>query len=949
MFNLAFELQKERNGHLKSISILIMFFLLSFWGLEQINIIPQKGGIVLHLTLELLPIFVFSSIVLLEFQRLDGRYIEQSNIIIFGFSIIVIMDYMNAISFSGMPAFISESSSQKSIFFSILARTFELITFAAIALSILLPGTKLLWLCSGGIVSLVLMSCGNLYESYLPLFFIEGKGVTNTKEVIEYFLLVGYVIVAMLFYGKYSNEGKRRYFYFTLSSMCMALFSLLVTHYQSLSDSYLVIAHLIKLVSALLIYKSIFIEGVSYPYFLAGQSEAYASKKKQELNNILDNMGIGVLRLSIDFKLSYFNKNALDTYYYLDKTSRDQRIQDIFPQDIVDKVMPYLIKVCQGEQIRFSLNHLAFDGSQLYRNIIAIPEKNSAGEVLSLLCLIEDITEVKLAEKENEELNRSRAELKKALDQHAIVATTDSQGVITCVNEKFCNISQYSKAELIGKTHSLVNSGTHPPSFFKGMWKTIRSGQVWSGEVCNRAKDGSLYWVNSTIVPFMGDNNKPQKYIAIRADITDRKLAEQNVHRLAMYDELTNLPNRRHLKDKAKSLKLKASEQYYALLLIDLDNFKMVNDTLGHGVGDLLLKEVSRRLEGIVFSPNLVARLGGDEFVILLDEPKYASDSDFLLIDTFAQNVRSVISQSFFLDGFEVNTTPSIGVTIFKNHDFDLSEALKEADIAMYHSKEKGKNTVSFYDPKLQASILELNEITQGLLNAIPRNELKVLYQPIHDTEESLVGYEALLRWDSSLLGSISPDIFIPVAEESKQINRIGLWVLEQVCKDMRDGKIQGNSSVAVNVSSLQFQDPQFVEQVFEVIGRYLISPSRLKLELTEGVILMGTERLIKRMNKLRAIGIKLSLDDFGTGYSSLSYLTRFPIDTLKIDKSFIDKMLTSIEDASVVKAILTLADGLGKNVIAEGVETEEQFIYLKNSGCQYFQGYLFGKPILLN
>lgn len=922
--------------------------------LESIDIFSQKNTEILHLTTELLSVFVFSSVVLLEFQRLDGRYAEQTNIIIFGFSIVLMMDYMNAISFAGMPAFITPSSSQKSIFFSLAARMFELLTFAAIAASLTFHGRKMVWLSCGLIVSVILIAFGTLFAYNLPSLFIYGEGVSIVKITLENVLLIGYVVVAYLFYKKHNVDGEKRYLHFALSSVCMALFSLLVTQYQTLSDTYLVIAHLVKLCGALFIYKSVFIEGVLYPYSMVNKAELYASKKKNELKTILDNMNIGVLRLSADFKLSYYNQNALKTYFYLRTPTQGKYIHDVFPPDVIDKVLPFLRTALKGEQVKFSINLKGLDEETLFLDVNVIPENDKSEKVISLLCLIENMTEMKLAEKENEELNRSRAELKKALDQHAIVATTNSKGVITSVNEKFCNISQFSAAELIGKTHALVNSGTHPPRFFKTMWQTIRSGQVWSGEVCNRAKDGSLYWVNSTVVPFIDENNKPYKYIAIRADITDRKLAVQNVHRLAMYDELTNLPNRRHLIDKAKSLaksKHHTQGHSYALLLIDLDNFKMINDTLGHSIGDLLLKEVSRRLESIVLSPNLIARLGGDEFVILLDDPTYIKDGDFHSVDSFAQNIRETISRVFYLDGYEVHTTPSIGLTIINACDFELSEALKQADIAMYHSKERGRNMISFYDPKLQASILERNEINQGLINAIAKKELNVVYQPIHNTSKELIGYEALLRWDSPKLGSVSPDVFIPIAEETKQINQIGQWVLEQVCEEMskNDAYSNPNLSVAVNVSALQFQDPNFVPQVLETINRFSIQPSRLKLELTEGVILMGTEMLIKRMKDLKNLGINLSLDDFGTGYSSLSYLTRFPIDTLKIDKSFIDKMLISSEDESVVKAILTLATSLGKNVIAEGVESEEQFQYLKRLGCQFFQGYLLGKPQSFN
>ncbi|MEX8193305.1 putative bifunctional diguanylate cyclase/phosphodiesterase [Comamonas guangdongensis] len=542
-------------------------------------------------------------------------------------------------------------------------------------------------------------------------------------------------------------------------------------------------------------------------------------------------------------------------------------------------------------------------------------------------------------------------DLKAALNAHAIVAVTDARGVITQANEKFCEVSRYSRDELIGSTHRIVNSGTHPRSFFLQLWKTISSGQIWNGEICNRAKDGALYWVQTTIVPQLGPDGRPEQYISIRADITQRKRAEEQALHLALHDALTGLANRvllaEHLQRTLASSR--RSRRHGALMLLDLDNFKDVNDRFGHSQGDALLCQIALRLLACVRETDTVARVGGDEFVILLNEldtdPAQASVHAYAM----AERLRESLGSTFDLGGLLVPSTLSIGLLLFDGSSDGTEELMKRADMALYQAKERGRNNVCVFDPTLQASILSQTGLIDDLRQAIQRDEFHLLYQPVVSPLQQPQDWEALIRWQHPTRGLLAPAAFIKLAEESGLILSLGQWVLRAACEQLTHwGRVPATAhwSVAVNVSARQFLDPAFAARVQSVIEGSGINPSLLRLELTESMFLTDIEKSILKMQSLRALGVQFALDDFGTGYSSLSYLKRLPLDQLKVDRSFVQGLPGSREDAAITTTILTLARTLGLQVVAEGVENKAQFDFLLQHGCSAFQGYLFGKPM---
>lgn len=432
-------------------------------------------------------------------------------------------------------------------------------------------------------------------------------------------------------------------------------------------------------------------------------------------------------------------------------------------------------------------------------------------------------------------------------------------------------------------------------------------------------------------------------------DITDIKEKEKEILKLAYYDSLTSLPNRTLFQNRADQLinKVSRNKNYAALMFIDLDNFKNINDMKGHIVGDLILIEYAKKLSKTMRKYDTLARFGGDEFIVLIDTQHIENNLALQSIKTVANNILKHISQPITLDTTEYQLTASIGIAIF-NHNITIDELMKQADSAMYHSKDKGKNNFSFFDPNLQKTIERKLSITEKLHKAIKDHKIKVHYQKQFNQNKKVIGVEALLRWTDETFGYISPVEFIAIAEKSDLILQLGNYVMEESIKllsSWEKDKIKKEWRISVNISIKQFERENFVKNIEDNIEKYKITPNKLRLELTESLLFKNTDIALEKIHYLKSLGLTLSIDDFGTGYSSLSYLKKLPIDELKIDKSFIDELLTDQNDEAIVLVILSLGKKFDFEVIAEGVETKEIYEKLLTLGCQYYQGYYFAKP----
>lgn len=537
-------------------------------------------------------------------------------------------------------------------------------------------------------------------------------------------------------------------------------------------------------------------------------------------------------------------------------------------------------------------------------------------------------------------------DIKFALDASSIVAITDNNGIVTYANEKFCEISQYSEAELIGSNHNIINSGFHPSSFFKDLWETIQDGNVWRGEIKNKAKDGTYYWVDTTIVPFLTPDGEVYQYISVRHDITTRKEHEAYIERMAYTDPVTKLPNRNHFRKWVENQPIQPQE-VVAVLYLDLDRFKAINDNFGHDTGDAMLKTVANRLKECLTESDFISRQGGDEFIIILK-----NNLSEHAIQALATTILKQIRLPYQIDDKQMSTSASIGISrqAYVSKEWPsitfIESIMKQADTAMYHAKRNGGNQYCF-NTEDQNILLERNyQIDLELKEALGRNEFTVVYQPIVNLKNNkIVGLEALIRWHNKKLGFVAPNEFIPILEENGMIVPVGKWILATVCSQMKVWQEQGIllQRICVNVSPMQFKDKKFIHDLQEILNESLLDASYLEIEITEGTIL-DIETSSRTINKLKELGVNVSIDDFGTGYSSLSYLKRLPIDTLKIDKSFIDDL--DRDGEIIANTIISMGKNLNFRVIAEGIESEDQLNYLKKQKCHEGQGYYFSKPI---
>jgi diguanylate cyclase (GGDEF)-like protein/PAS domain S-box-containing protein len=650
---------------------------------------------------------------------------------------------------------------------------------------------------------------------------------------------------------------------------------------------------------------------------------------------------VGIARVALDGSWLEVNESICEIVGYTKAELLNLTFQDITHPDDLNIDLEYVQQILAGSIPTYRLEKRYFhkDGHIVWVNLSVALVRKIEGTPSFFISIVEDINLRKQTESQ-------LLKLSQAVEQSPnTIVITDLEANIEYVNATFTKVTGYTLEEARGKNPRILQSGRTPKATYVRMWEQLSRGEEWRGELINQSKDGNEYIEWALISPVRQTDGHITNYLAVKENITDKKFAEERIKQLAYFDQLTGLPNRSLLNERFKyamSLAERSGEQL-AVMFLDLDHFKDINDTLGHSIGDAVLIEVANRLKATIREEDTVSRLGGDEFILVF--PGINADGAAIV----ASKLVEAVSMPYLIDEHELVGTPSIGIAIYPNDGDNFEDLLKNADTAMYRVKQESRNNFRFFTAEMQSHSERNLQLVNAMRHALERNEFHLLYQPqVTLSDGHIIGAEALLRWQHPELGLISPAEFIPIAEDSGQIIHIGEWVLRESVSQMKAWMDSGLPPmvVAVNLSAIQFRQPHLPELVTRILEEAQLPAEYLELELTEAVAMDDPQVAVNIMDELFARGIRMSIDDFGTGYSSLSYLKRFKVYKLKIDQSFVRDISDDPEDKAIVTAIINLASSLDMHTIAEGVETAAQLAFLRLQGCDEVQGYYFSKPL---
>ncbi|ALM51483.1 EAL domain-containing protein [Halomonas huangheensis] len=676
------------------------------------------------------------------------------------------------------------------------------------------------------------------------------------------------------------------------------------------------------------------------------RAEQEAQSGEAHLQTLMNSMQDLILVLTVEGRFTYVHAGNESQLLAPPAEMIGMHYSDLLPEHICERVDATFRQVLQAGSPQRVDYRLEFDESPAWFSALLSPVLDSEGKIDAVLVVVRDVTEDR-----DQQVQLSIAAT--AFETHLGMMITDEHGVILKVNRTFTEITGYSEDEVRGRNPRMLSAGRHDGDFYRRLWEQVSRHGSWQGEIWNRRKNNQVYPQWLTISAVRDANDNLTHYVGTLSDITERKAAEREIHQLAFYDPLTGLPNRRLMLNRLEEALASGEqkEQYGAMLFLDVDNFKQINDSLGHHGGDDILQAAAERMESVLRDGDTLARLGGDEFVAVLRDCGRDPRAVVEVVQDIAQQMLGALGMPFVRHQQPLLLTASIGITLFHGRT-STDELLRQADMALFQAKSLGTNQVCFFDPELQARLQERTQLENDLGQALEERQLFLVYQCQVDEHGDTVGAEALLRWRHPERGLVSPAEFIPLAESRQLIHKIGLWVIESACEVLVKWAQQpalADLTLSVNVSPLQFQALAFVDQVREILSRTRAPAHRLKLEVTESLFVDDRDDICLMMEELKNLGVTFSLDDFGTGYSSLAYLKRLPLDQLKIDQSFVRDLLESSTSSAIVASTIALAHSLDLDVIAEGVEREDQRAWLLEHGCRRFQGYLFGTPATLD
>lgn len=891
----------------------------------------------LHSALETISVIICSAIFALAWESRTHRS-QGTLLLACGFLAVACLDFIHLLSYPGMPDLISPSSTQKAINFWLAARLTAAICLLTFALRTSQPSAasngRGRWLLLGSVsysaaITLALLA----FSEFIPNTFIPGTGLTPFKIGMEW-LVISLNVVATIYLVRRHLAHRHPFdLWLAAASWVMALAEIFFSFYAAATDLFNLLGHFYKIAAYLLAYRALVTNIVHQPY----EKLAFEAERNR---TILETTQDGIHLVNMQGQVIDANAAFAEMLGYTAEEVRQLHVSDFEAAKNPAEIAAVIEQLHQNKTSALFESLLRRKDGKLIDVEVSMKMARLSGDEF-LVVAARDITN----RKATDSLRLAGKVFKNA---HVGLLITDTEGNIVEINPTACEITGYTHEELIGKKPSVLKSGQHPDIFYKAMWASLLKDGFWSSEICNRRKNGELYHELLSITAIRDRHDQPINYLAVFSDITRRKLAEDQMRQIAHFDALTGLPNRLLLADRLNQAiaQNQRNKKILAICFMDLDGFKLINDSLGHEAGDLMLKEVGTRLQSLLRGSDTVARLGGDEFVMLISDLGTEEECSQAL-----QRILQSIATPYALVGDTLSEiSVSIGVTLYPADSSDPDTLLRHADHAMYAAKQAGKNCFQLFDARMEQRLQARQETLRRVARGLTAGQFQLHYQPKVDCRSNqVIGVEALIRWNHPILGNLTPNEFLPLLEDDDLALSLGEWVFREALRQGRLWAAEGiDLCISVNAFPRQLQRPNFPDIVAKAVADLWpdLPPGKFMIEITETAALRELDSIQKTIQACREFGVAFSLDDFGTGYSSLSYLRQLTVDELKIDQSFVRDMLVDTEDMSIINGLIGLGRAFDLKVVAEGVETDAHIHRLLEQGCNIMQGYGIARPM---